>query len=59
MTRQLVDEVRPRQRYLRSANVEQHATFGVDDYIPTGRALEVLHRVAGRFVVTPPAGPGP
>lgn len=46
MTRQLVDEVRPRQRYLRSANVEQHATFGVDDYIPTGRALEVLHRVA-------------
>ena len=46
MSRHLVDEVRPRQRYLRSANVEQHATFGVDDYIPTGRALEVLHRVA-------------
>lgn len=46
MSRQLVDEIRPRQRYLRSANVEQHAAFGVDDYIPTGRALEVLHRIA-------------
>lgn len=67
MSRQLVDEVRPRQRYLRSANVEQHATFGVDDYIPTGRALEVLHRVvrslrgdtAGRaWSLTGPYGSG-
>ncbi len=53
MTRQLSHEVRARQRYLRSANVEQHATFGVHDYIPTGRALEVLHRLTRAL----PSGP--
>lgn len=45
MSTAIADEVRPRQRYLRSAHLEQHAAFGVDDYIPTGRALEVLHRI--------------
>lgn len=45
MSTAVADEVRPRQRYLRSAHLEQHAAFGVDDYIPTGRALEVLHRI--------------
>lgn len=55
MTRQLSEEIRPRSRYLRSANVEQHAAFGVDDYIPTGRALEVLHRLT-RTLAPGPAG---
>jgi hypothetical protein len=37
--------VRPRANYLRAANLERH-TDQAQHYIPTGRALEVLRRVA-------------
>jgi hypothetical protein len=38
--------IKVRQHYLRSAHLERHKGQIVDGYIPTGRALEVLHRVS-------------
>ena len=35
-----------RQHHLRSAHLEHHEGQFIDAYIPTGRALEVLHRVS-------------
>src|ERR1022692_4610818 len=37
--------VKVRQHHLRSAHLEHHGGQFVDTYIPTGRALDVLHRV--------------
>lgn len=42
----LATRIRVRQHYLRSAHLEHHEGQSVDGYIPTGRALEVLHRVS-------------
>lgn len=40
----LASQVRPRDRYLRAANLESHQEQ-VEHYIPTSRALEVLRRL--------------
>ncbi|SHG73919.1 hypothetical protein [Geodermatophilus nigrescens] len=40
----LADQLRPRQSYLRATNIEQHTDLQID-YIPTGRALDVLNRI--------------
>ena len=42
----LSTQIKVRQHYLRSAHLEHHEGQTVDGYIPTGRALEVLHRVS-------------
>jgi hypothetical protein len=39
-------QVKVRQHHLRSAHLEHHEGQFVGTYIPTGRALEVLHRIA-------------
>lgn len=44
MTGMLIDQIKPRQSYLRAANLELHQDQ-VEHYIPTGRALEVLRRL--------------
>lgn len=54
-TRALSTEIKVRKRYLRSAHLEHHEGQLVDGYIPTGRALEVLHRV-GRAMANKDAG---
>ena len=64
----LADIVRVRQRFLRSANVEHDdLARAVTDYVPTGRSLDVLGRVAramqfpatGRAIsITGPYGSG-
>jgi hypothetical protein len=38
--------VKVRAHHLRSVHLEHHEGQLVDTYIPTGRALEVLHRVS-------------
>ncbi|KUI17015.1 hypothetical protein AU192_21110 [Mycobacterium lehmannii] len=68
MTTNLADYVRPNSRFSRSANVERdHGGAVIDGYIPTGRALDVISRVAsgiadptvGRtFTITGPHGGG-
>lgn len=56
MSKTLADFVRPRSRFSRSANVERdHGTDAIDGYIPTGRALDVIARVA-RGLADPAAG---
>lgn len=42
----LASHIEVRQHYLRSAHLEHHEGQTIEGYIPTGRALEVLHRVA-------------
>ena len=63
----LSTHVKVRQHHLRSAHLEHHEGGFVSSYIPTGRALEVLHRVtramrssdAGRaWSLTGPYGAG-
>jgi hypothetical protein len=54
-TQPLATRIKVRQHYLRSANLEHHKGQMVDGYIPTGRALEVLHRV-GRAMASKDAG---
>lgn len=64
----LGDFVKPRSRFGRSANVERdHGGSAIDGYIPTGRALDVISRIArglsdataGRtFSLTGPHGGG-
>lgn len=44
MTTNLATQVRPRDRYLRAANLESHQEQA-EHYIPTSRALEVLRRL--------------
>ncbi|OBI07329.1 hypothetical protein A5715_17855 [Mycolicibacter heraklionensis] len=68
MTTVLGDFVKARSRFGRSANVERdHGGSAVDGYIPTGRALDVISRIArglsdstaGRtFSLTGPHGGG-
>lgn len=62
----LGDQIRPRDRYLRAANLESHEEQA-EHYIPTSRALEVLRRLvhsmedstAGRsWSLTGPYGAG-
>lgn len=56
MTTVLGDFVKARSRFGRSANVERdHGGSAVDGYIPTGRALDVISRVA-RGLSDPTAG---
>ena len=50
----LVSQVKPRQSYLRAANLELHHDQS-EHYIPTGRALEVLRRLV-HSVQDPAAG---
>ena len=54
-TEPLATQIKVRQHYLRSAHLEHHKGQIVDGYIPTGRALEVLHRV-GRAMGSKDAG---
>lgn len=68
MTTKLANYVTTSNRFSRSANVERdHGGAAVDGYIPTGRALDVISRVAsgladpaaGRtFTITGPHGGG-
>lgn len=68
MTTVLVDFVSTNSRFSRSANVERdHGGEAIDGYVPTGRALDVIARIAngllkpaaGRsFSVTGPHGGG-
>lgn len=51
-TQPLSSVIEVRQRYLRSAHLEHHEGQSIDGYIPTGRALEVLHRVARSMAST-------
>lgn len=47
MNKTLIDFVRPRVRFSRSANVERdHGTDAIHGYIPTGRAVDVIARIA-------------
>lgn len=50
----LISQIKPRQSYLRAANLELHHDQ-VEHYIPTGRALEVLRRLV-HSVGNPAAG---
>lgn len=54
MTGTLIDQIKPRQSYLRAANLELHQEQ-VEHYIPTGRALEVLRRLV-EAIEDPSAG---
>ncbi len=47
--------VKVRRHHLRSAHLEHHEGQIVEAYVPTGRALEVLHRV-GRAMTSSDAG---
>ena len=47
--------VKVRQHHLRSAHLEHHEGQVIEAYVPTGRALEVLHRV-GRAMTSSDAG---
>ena len=68
MTRTLANHVRTSNRFSRSANVERdHGGAAIDGYVPTGRALDVISRIAsgltepaaGRtFSITGPHGGG-
>jgi hypothetical protein len=68
MTSTLADFVQARSRFSRSANVERdHGPRAIEGYIPTGRAIDVISRiarglgdpVAGRtFSLTGPHGSG-
>lgn len=56
MTTVLGDFVKARSRFGRSANVERdHGGSAIDGYIPTGRALDVIARIA-RGLSDPTAG---
>jgi len=48
-------EVDVRRHYLRSAHIEHHDTASTSGYVPTARALDVLHRI-GRAMDTNSAG---
>ena len=48
-------EVDVRRHYLRSAHIEHHDTDSTSGYVPTARALDVLHRI-GRAMDTNSAG---
>lgn len=54
-SRRLSDYVKVRQHHLRSAHLERHEGQVIEAYVPTGRALEVLHRV-GRAMISNDAG---
>jgi len=68
MTKVLADFVQTSSRFSRSANVERdHGGAAIDGYVPTGRALDVISRIAtglsdpsaGRtFSITGPHGGG-
>lgn len=68
MTKVLADFVQTVSRFSRSANIERdHSGAGIDGYVPTGRALDVISRIAaglkdpaaGRtFSITGPHGGG-
>ena len=47
--------VKVHQHHLRSAHLERHEGEVIEAYVPTGRALEVLHRV-GRAMTSSDAG---
>ena len=47
--------VKVRQHHLRSAHLENHEGQVIEAYVPTGRALEILHRV-GRAMTSSDAG---
>ena len=47
--------VKVRQHHLRSAHLEHHEDQVIEAYVPTGRALEVLHRI-GRAMTSSDAG---
>lgn len=47
--------VKVRQHHLRSAHLEHHGGQLIEAYVPTGRALEVLHRI-GRSMASSDAG---
>ena len=51
----LSNYVKVRQHHLRSAHLERHEGQIIEAYVPTGRALEVLHRI-GRAMVSGDAG---
>ena len=51
----LSNYVKVRQHHLRSAHLELHEGQVIEAYIPTGRALEVLHRV-GRAMTSSDTG---
>lgn len=53
-TTALISQVKPRQSYLRAANLERHHDQS-EHYIPTGRALEVLRRLV-HSIQDPAAG---
>jgi hypothetical protein len=56
MTTTLADFVQARSRFSRSANVERdHGPRAVEGYIPTGRAIDVISRIA-RGLSDPAAG---
>ena len=56
MNETLADFVRPRARFSRSANIERdQGPDAIDGYVPTGRALDVIARVA-RGLAEPAAG---
>src|SRR4051812_23415035 len=64
----LADCVKTSRRFSRSANVERdHGGAAIDGYVPTGRALDVISRIAGglsdpaagrTFSITGPHGGG-
>lgn len=68
MTSVLADFVKTNSRFSRSANVERdHGGSAIDGYVPTGRALDVISRIAGgltdssagrTFSITGPHGGG-
>src|SRR6516225_1920430 len=56
MTTTLADFVHARPRFSRSANVERdHGPRAIEGYIPTGRAIDVICRIA-RGLSDPAAG---
>lgn len=54
-SQRLSSYVKVRQHHLRSAHLERHEGQIIEAYVPTGRALEVLHRV-GRAMTSNDAG---
>ena len=54
-TSRLSTYVKVRQHHLRSAHLEHHEGQVIESYVPTGRVLEVLHRV-GRAMTSSDTG---